>query len=317
MNPGSLSIRPLQLSAGGPADVAAQVRALLDDIGGVLVVDATVLGPRLPARERVVEVMRRGHSVVSERLGPEGVRRVVRVIRADGSCADLVDAGAQAAGDGMVAFPPVDAGAAASELRVALGGTVEVVLASRASTTPVAPVALAVAGEAPSMLATLLGCVDAPAVLVTGYDDTVDLSDGGAVVDDHGYEAVRTALGVVPGTAAAFEAGLPAEGDDVEERIARACRVAAQPFPVVGDGHPARKYVRMRVDLDAVTLTTVQTGVRVQAPDDLSLGVAVGRLVVALAAEGIAATPVQHGVDAGGPSALVAYLDDAGAPGRH
>jgi len=106
--------------------------------------------------------------------------------------------------------------------------------------------------------------------------------------------------------------------DPVEERIERACRLAALPLPEVDPWHPVRRHVRARVDLAPVVTTVTQLGVLVEAADDLTLGVAVGRLVLALAAEGVPATPIRHDVTVRGSSptctCLVAFLGDEWMP---
>jgi len=106
--------------------------------------------------------------------------------------------------------------------------------------------------------------------------------------------------------------------DPVGERIERACRLAALPLPEVDPWHPVRRHVRARVDLAPVVTTVTQLGVLVEAADDLTLGVAVGRLVLALAAEGVPATPIRHDVTVRGSSpactCLVAFLGDEWIP---
>lgn len=148
---------------------------------------------------------------------------------------------------------------------------------------------------------------------------------------DGTYEAMRRLFGLRPGTPEALEIGLPrtaagrpgdsgsaapeyTETEPVDDRIERACRLARLPLPEVDAWHPVRRHVRTRVDLAGVVMTVRQLGVLVEAPDDLTLGVAVGRLVLALAAEGVPATPIQHevAVRSSAPTctALVAFLGD-------
>lgn len=96
------------------------------------------------------------------------------------------------------------------------------------------------------------------------------------------HEAVRSALGAAPGTAAAQEVGVPSvlpEDDDV--RAARAVRLALL-------GHD-------RVDV-AVTGTLAE-GLTVTSPDAVLAGRVAARLEVALAGEGFA-TPAQTRVQA-------------------
>jgi coenzyme F420-0:L-glutamate ligase/coenzyme F420-1:gamma-L-glutamate ligase len=85
-------------------------------------------------------------------------------------------------------------------------------------------------------------------------------------------EAVRAALGVEPGSAAAAEVGIPfLFPEDVSTRAHRALRVALLPCP----GASAR------VEGDTISLT---------ATDDFTLGVATTRSQVALHGEGLAST---------------------------
>jgi coenzyme F420-0:L-glutamate ligase/coenzyme F420-1:gamma-L-glutamate ligase len=82
-------------------------------------------------------------------------------------------------------------------------------------------------------------------------------------------EAVRAALGVEPGSAAASEAGIPfILSEDIATRAGRALRVALFTCPEAST----------EVDGDTITLV---------APDDFTLGVAATRAVVALHGEGL------------------------------
>lgn len=317
MTSGTLTVVPLSPEARTPVEIAA---ALTQAVEGraplVVVIDATRLGPRLLAARRVVEVLARAETVVAERRGARGVERLVTVA---GCAAELVDAGAVEVDD-EVAFPPADAAAAAADLAHALGGRHGVVLASRATVSG-SPVALATWGNAPATAATCLSLVATDAALVSGIGEAAagtvpEDAAGAAPAFDTRYGHVRALLGVRPGTAESVEAGLPPAqpgpgGEDVKERIARATRLALRPFEAVSQWHPARRHLQFQVDPSSVSATVVQIGVRLDAPDDLALGAAIGRLVVALAAEGVSATPIQHEVGPEGVSALVAYLDDA------
>ncbi len=85
-------------------------------------------------------------------------------------------------------------------------------------------------------------------------------------------EAVRAALGVEPGSAAAAEVGIPfLFPEDIATRAHRAMRVALLPFP----GASAK------IDGDNISLT---------ATDDFTLGVAATRAEVALRGEGLTTT---------------------------
>lgn len=109
-------------------------------------------------------------------------------------------------------------------------------------------------------------------------------------------EAIRSALGVEPGTAEAFEVGLPpAGGDDVEARLARACALALQPTSpeVLAEAAATHPLGSRFVDPtpDGVEIDVVQAGVRVRAADDYRLGQAVARVCVALTSEGLRGWP--------------------------
>jgi len=85
-------------------------------------------------------------------------------------------------------------------------------------------------------------------------------------------EAVRAALGVGPGSAAAAEVGIPSIfPEDVATRAIRAIRVALQFCPSAS------------ADIDGNTIALV-------APDDFTLGVAATRTEVALHGEGLTTT---------------------------
>ena len=65
--------------------------------------------------------------------------------------------------------------------------------------------------------------------------------------------------------------------------------------------------------LEGVHTHVVQTGVRIEAPDEFTLGLVTARLVAALAAEGVASTPARHGH--GTPPPLLGLPAQAAAVG--
>ena len=130
-------------------------------------------------------------------------------------------------------------------------------------------------------------------------------------------EAVLAALGIAPASRATQEVGLPLAGagdHDLDERIERACRAAAHPdaFAPLPAEHPRARQQRTGV-LEGVNTHVVQTGVRIEAPDEFTLGLVTARLVAALAAEGVASTPAQHGH--GTPPPLLGLPAQAAAVG--
>lgn len=101
-------------------------------------------------------------------------------------------------------------------------------------------------------------------------------------------EAVRAALGVAPGTAEAVEVGVPAvEAEDITARVERACGLALRDAPVtdIPAGHPRAPAAEHPVAPSAVRWDVVQQGVQLRSPDELTLGVAAARLLVALESE--------------------------------
>lgn len=112
-------------------------------------------------------------------------------------------------------------------------------------------------------------------------------------------EAVQRALGIEPGSAEAVDVGMaPADpgSDSREDRIARACAVALHPQGL-GDlptRHPRAHLMRDHTDLSAVRTYLVSYGMRVEAPDQFTLGVAIGRLLVALAGHDVPARVAQR-----------------------
>lgn len=112
-------------------------------------------------------------------------------------------------------------------------------------------------------------------------------------------EAVRRALGIAPGTSAALDTGIaPANHaeDTREARIHRACAVALHPngLGTLPADHPRAHLMRDTTDLSTVRATLIQYGLRVEAPDPFTLGVAVGRLLAALAGEDVPARLTQR-----------------------
>lgn len=106
-------------------------------------------------------------------------------------------------------------------------------------------------------------------------------------------EAVRAALGVLPGTAEAVEVGIPAvegvESEDITARVERACRLALRDAAVtdIPAGHPRAPTAQHPVTPSGVRWDIVQQGVQLRDPDELTLGVAAARLLVALESEGL------------------------------
>lgn len=101
-------------------------------------------------------------------------------------------------------------------------------------------------------------------------------------------EAVRSALGVPPGTAEAVEVGIPSVApEDIETRLDRACRLALRDGPVgnVPVGHPRARMASQPVRFEHVSVDVIQWGITLSGPDELSLGVAAARLLVALESE--------------------------------
>ncbi len=151
-----------------------------------------------------------------------------------------------------------------------------------------------------------------PAALVRGAGDLVladgDDRDGARALVRTGradwfayghLEAVRAALGVAPGTQAAVEVGIApanADRDTREARIARACAVAlfADGLGDLPSYHPRAHLMRDRTDLSTVRAQLIQYGLRLEAPEPFALGVAVGRLLAALAVEGVPARLAEH-----------------------
>ncbi len=129
------------------------------------------------------------------------------------------------------------------------------------------------------------------------------------------HEAVRAALGVPPGTHEALDVGLrPITPDDLLDRLGRA--VALARFDGLGRlpaEHPRAHLVGARPDPADARCDLLQYGIRVEAPDDLTLGIVLGRLLPALAGEEIPSAlartwPAGPGSPA---SALVVFREEA------
>lgn len=282
----------------------------------------------VPPAARLGTALALGRGVVAERLGQDGVERLIRT--RDGSIGTGLDDG----GDAGLLPPTARPDAVARSLRAALvdrGAPRIAVLLTRPRPRPWRrgrqPVAVGCAGLATSdqtpwddlaaSASALAGDADLVLVRGTGLVTPEDGPGASALDDDRtwfrlgDHEAVRTALGVAPGTAEAVEVGLrPVGDDDLEQRITRACAVAvhAQGLPRVPARHPQAKRVATDVRCDRARTHLTQVGVRVEAPDDLTVGLVVGRLVAALAGEGVPATLASHDRTAAGPSALVVFL---------
>lgn len=143
-----------------------------------------------------------------------------------------------------------------------------------------------------------LVAADPEPVPSSGARDLVRTGPGDWFAYGHA-EAVRRSLGVAPGTAAAVEAGIaPANpgAEDREARIARACAVALYPGGLgeLPPYHPKAHLMRAATDLGSVTAQLIQYGLRVEAPDPFTLGIAVGRLLAALEGEDVPARLAQR-----------------------
>lgn len=110
-------------------------------------------------------------------------------------------------------------------------------------------------------------------------------------------EAVRAALGVAPGTPEALDVGVPAVGEEeFGDRIERACRLALQACGVtdIPAEHPRAPLARSPIQLSGARCDVVQQGVNLSGTDELTLGVAAARLLVALTAEGLQGRIAAH-----------------------
>lgn len=110
-------------------------------------------------------------------------------------------------------------------------------------------------------------------------------------------EAVRQALGVCPGTAEAVDIGIRDVAlEDVGTRLERACRLALYGPSVceIPPGHPRHPAMTRPVDLTDIGFDLVQQGVNLAGTDPLALGVAAGRLLVALESEGLHGRIARH-----------------------
>lgn len=321
---GGLRVVPVHLAAVSAEETVASLTVAVrsvGDVGTTLVVEAGYVGPRVSPQERVSAVLRFGERVVAEWWGEARLTRIVEL-----AGVALLDAGAVDLDDHTVGFPPQDPRVAAQQIATQTGAPAVVLASTR--TPDGTPVVLATYGTAHEEDAAALTLTGAPAALVSGRDlphPNVPSTTDGAPRGRHGagslfteplvYAAsVRAALGVAPGTEEAIDVGLPvrkaAGAEPVEGRVARACRAALRNPSTPPPWHPAAARAGVPAPLAAVSYTTLQTGVRLDAPDDYTLGMAVARLVVALAAEGISAVP---GRREPGPVGVVLFVDDGRA----
>ncbi|MDO5628770.1 MAG: hypothetical protein Q4G43_10655 [Mobilicoccus sp.] len=292
-----LILRPFDVEPGTPEAVGDALAAQVDD-RGLIVLQALLVGEPVPVERRVVEAVAGSPEVLDEVSTSTGIVRLVRA-----GDVSLVDAGIEAGPDGELRRPPTDPDAAAALVAERAG--VPVALVSRATPTG-DPVVLGRHGEVPVGVAGLLmpgawavhvvGAVPAPAPQRPAWPGEV---------------TATRALGRRAGTPESLEIGLRSwdAAEDPEVRVGRACRLAVLPLPEIPSWHPIRRHVRTQITLETVRMSVLQLGVRVEAPDDLTLGIAVGRLIVALAAEGLTGTPIE--VDASPTSVLVAVLAES------
>lgn len=129
------------------------------------------------------------------------------------------------------------------------------------------------------------------------------------------HEAVRAALGVPPGTHEALDVGLrPITPDDLLDRLGRA--VALARFDGLGRlpaEHPRAHLAGPRPDPADARCDLLQYGIRVEAPDDLTLGIVLGRLLPALAGEDVpsALARTWPAVSGSPARALVVFREEA------
>lgn len=129
------------------------------------------------------------------------------------------------------------------------------------------------------------------------------------------HESVRAALGVPPGTHEALDVGLrPVAIDDLSGRLERALALARH------DGlgrlpaeHPRAHLAGPRPDPADARWDVLQYGIRVEADDELTLGIVLGRLLAALAGEDVPSVLARTWPAAeGSPArALVVFLEEA------
>ncbi|MCO5309194.1 MAG: coenzyme F420-0:L-glutamate ligase [Austwickia sp.] len=126
-------------------------------------------------------------------------------------------------------------------------------------------------------------------------------------------EAVRAALGVPPGTHDALDVGVRSVAPEpMDVRAQRACRLALTDglgrIPV---GHPRAHLAGVRPDLLGARCDLVQYGIVAEAPDEFTLGVLVGRLLPALAAEDVptAYARTEPPAPGRGPRAVLVFTD--------
>ncbi|MEP7159644.1 MAG: coenzyme F420-0:L-glutamate ligase [Dermatophilaceae bacterium] len=171
----------------------------------------------------------------------------------------------------------------------------------------------------------------APAALVRGWRwppddasaaDAVSRGASALVRDDaqdwfavgH-HEAVRAALGVRAGTHDALDVGLrPVGTEELADRVERAVALARHDgLGRLPDGHPHARLAGPRPDPADARVDVIQHGVRVEAPDDVTLGVVTARLLVALAGEDVpsALARTWPRSDVAQACSLVLFLEDA------
>lgn len=127
-------------------------------------------------------------------------------------------------------------------------------------------------------------------------------------------EAVRAALGVRPGTPEAVDVGIRATTSEaVPARVERACRLALfDGLGTIPAGHPRAHLAGTRPALAGARVDLVQYGVVAEAPDELTLGVVVGRLLPALAAEDVPAAfaRTEPAGTGHGPRAVIVFVGE-------
>ncbi len=103
------------------------------------------------------------------------------------------------------------------------------------------------------------------------------------------HEAVRAALGVRAGSHDALDVGLrPVGAEGLADRVERAVALARHDgLGRLPDGHPRAHLAGPRPDPADARVDVIQHGIRVEAPDDATLGVVTARLLVALAGEDV------------------------------
>ncbi len=131
------------------------------------------------------------------------------------------------------------------------------------------------------------------------------------------HEAVRAALGVPPGTHEAVDVGLrPLRPDDLIDRLQRAVALARHDgLGRLPTEHPRAHLSGPRPEPADARCDLLQYGIRVEADDDLTLGVVLGRLLAALAGEDVpsALARTWPSVEGSPARALVVFREEAAA----